>query len=125
MAPASRIFVAREIDSNGDLNGAALFGHALVALGRCFALGRVRHVDCLREILPGLLAFPHQVEHAPRRAFLAVLSMLNSRIIGFYSGTEPDHRGRYLHEIQQWADDKLQAVDSPVPSGGCGITSGT
>jgi hypothetical protein len=29
MAPASRIFVAREIDSNGDLNGAALFGHAL------------------------------------------------------------------------------------------------
>jgi hypothetical protein len=51
--------------------------------------------------------------------------MLNSRIIGFYSGTVPDHRGRYLHEIQQWADDKLQAVDSPVPSGGCGITSGT
>ena len=29
MAPASRIYVAREIDSNGDLNGAALFGHAL------------------------------------------------------------------------------------------------
>ena len=34
MAPASRIYVAREIDSNGDLNGAALFGHALVALGQ-------------------------------------------------------------------------------------------
>ncbi len=34
MAPASRIFVAREIDSNGDLNGVALFGHALVAPGQ-------------------------------------------------------------------------------------------
>jgi hypothetical protein len=34
--------------------------------------------------------------------------MLNSRIIGFYSGTEPDHRGRYLHEIQQWPDDQLE-----------------
>jgi hypothetical protein len=51
--------------------------------------------------------------------------MLNSRIIGFYSGTEPDHRGRYLHEIQQWADDQLQAVHDyiqllfplPEPSG--------
>ncbi len=36
--------------------------------------------------------------------------MPNSRIIGFYSGTEPDHRGRYLHEIQQWPDDQLEAV---------------
>ena len=36
--------------------------------------------------------------------------MLNSRIIGFYSGTEPDHPGRYLHEIQQWPDDQLEAV---------------
>jgi hypothetical protein len=42
--------------------------------------------------------------------FLAVRSMLTSRIIGFYSGTEPDHCGRYLHEIQQWADDQLEAV---------------
>src|SRR6202034_1792343 len=31
-------------------------------------------------------------------------------IIGFYSGTEPDHRGRYLHEIQKWTDDQLESV---------------
>ena len=51
--------------------------------------------------------------------------MLNSRIIAFYSGTEPDHRGRYLHEIQQWPDDQLEAVHDyiqwlfplPEPSG--------
>jgi len=51
--------------------------------------------------------------------------MLNSRIIGFYSGTEPDHRGRYLHEIQSWPDDQLEAVHDyiqwlfplPEPSG--------
>lgn len=57
--------------------------------------------------------------------FLAVFSMLNSRIIAFYSGTEPDHRGRYLHEIQRWADDQLEAVHDyiqwlfplPEPSG--------
>jgi hypothetical protein len=51
--------------------------------------------------------------------------MLNSRIIGFYSGTEPDHRGRYLQEIQQWAGDQLEGVHDyiqwlfplPEPSG--------
>ena len=51
--------------------------------------------------------------------------MLNSRIIGFYSGNEPDHRGRYLHEIQAWPDDQLEAVHDyiqwlfplPEPSG--------
>jgi len=51
--------------------------------------------------------------------------MLNSPIIGFYSGTEPDHRGRYLHEIQEWPDDQLEAVHDyiqwllplPEPSG--------
>jgi hypothetical protein len=51
--------------------------------------------------------------------------MLNSPIIGFYSGTEPDHSGRYVHEIQQWADDQLEAVHDyvqwlfplPEPSG--------
>ncbi len=36
--------------------------------------------------------------------------MTNSRIIEFYSGKEPDNRGRYLHDIQQWADDKLEAI---------------
>ena|SRR5271167_5267312 len=25
-------------------------------------------------------------------------------------GTEPDHRGRYLQEIQQWPEDQLEAV---------------
>ena len=49
----------------------------------------------------------------------------DARIIGFYSGEEPDHRGRYLHEIQRWADDRLEAVHDyiqwlfplPEPSG--------
>ena len=36
--------------------------------------------------------------------------MAVNRIIGFYSGTEPDHRGRYLHEIQRWSDDQLEKV---------------
>lgn len=36
--------------------------------------------------------------------------MLNLRIIGFFSGTEPDHRGRYLHEIQRLPDDQLERV---------------
>jgi hypothetical protein len=51
--------------------------------------------------------------------------MLNTQIIGFYSGTEPDHRGRYLHEVQQWPDDQLETVHDyiqwlfplPEPSG--------
>jgi hypothetical protein len=50
---------------------------------------------------------------------------MNSRIIGFYGGTGPDHRGRYLHEIQQWDDDQLETVHDyiqwlfplPEPSG--------
>jgi len=50
--------------------------------------------------------------------------MLNSRIIAFY-GTEPDHRVRYLHEIQQWPGGQLEAVQDyiqwlfplPEPSG--------
>jgi hypothetical protein len=33
-----------------------------------------------------------------------------SRIIGFYNGTESDHRGRHLREIQEWPDDQLEAV---------------
>jgi hypothetical protein len=36
--------------------------------------------------------------------------MLNSPIIGFYGGTEPDHLGRYLHEIQGWPDKPLESV---------------
>jgi hypothetical protein len=51
--------------------------------------------------------------------------MADPRIIGFYSGIEPDHRGRYLHEIQHWADDQLEEVHDfiqwlfplPEPSG--------
>ena len=35
---------------------------------------------------------------------------VNDRMIGFYSDTEPDHRGRYLHEIQRWLDDQLEKV---------------
>jgi hypothetical protein len=33
-----------------------------------------------------------------------------TNIVGFYSGEEPDHRGRYLHEVQHWADDRLETV---------------
>jgi hypothetical protein len=36
--------------------------------------------------------------------------VMPSRIIGFYNGTQPDHRGRYLHEIQQWPDEQLESV---------------
>jgi hypothetical protein len=36
--------------------------------------------------------------------------MLNSPIIEFYIGTQPDHRGRYLHEIQHWPDEQLESV---------------
>lgn len=36
--------------------------------------------------------------------------MTNIKSIGFYNGTEPDHRGRYLHEIQEWPDDQLQTI---------------
>jgi hypothetical protein len=36
--------------------------------------------------------------------------MANSPIIGFYSGTNPDHRGRHLHEMQGWSDEQLESV---------------
>jgi hypothetical protein len=36
--------------------------------------------------------------------------VVDSPIIGFYSGTQPDHRGRFLHEIQEWPDDQLESV---------------
>ena len=32
------------------------------------------------------------------------------QILGFYSGTEPDHRGRYVQEIQAWPDDQLETI---------------
>jgi Opioid growth factor receptor (OGFr) conserved region len=50
---------------------------------------------------------------------------VNARIIRFYTGEEPDHRGRYLPEIQQWPHGQLEAVHDyiqwlfplPEPSG--------
>ena len=36
--------------------------------------------------------------------------MSNTQIIGFYCGTEPDHQGRYVHEILNLPDDQLEAV---------------
>ena len=36
--------------------------------------------------------------------------MANTPIIGFYSGTQPDHRGRYLNEIQGAPDAQLESV---------------
>jgi hypothetical protein len=49
----------------------------------------------------------------------------NSPIIAFYTGSKPDHRGRYLHEIQSWSNDRLESVHDyiqwlfplPEPSG--------
>src|ERR1039458_5938180 len=51
--------------------------------------------------------------------------MANTQIIWFCGGAERDHRGRYLHEIQQWPDGQLEAVHDyiqwlfplPEPSG--------
>jgi hypothetical protein len=34
----------------------------------------------------------------------------NIQIIGFYSGTDPDLRGRYVQEIQAWPDDQLETA---------------
>ena len=34
----------------------------------------------------------------------------DSRIVDFYSGATPDHRGRYLDEILEWSDDDLEGV---------------
>jgi len=34
----------------------------------------------------------------------------NIQVIGFYSGTEADHRGRYVQEIQAWPDDQLETA---------------
>ena len=33
-----------------------------------------------------------------------------SRLVEFYSGRAPDHAGRFLHQIQQWPDERLEAV---------------
>ncbi len=51
--------------------------------------------------------------------------VMPSPIIGFYNGTESDHRGRYPREIQEWPDDQLESVHDyiqwlfplPEPSG--------
>lgn len=36
--------------------------------------------------------------------------MENTSIIQFYRGTEPNHRGLYLREIQRWSDERLEAI---------------
>jgi hypothetical protein len=35
---------------------------------------------------------------------------MTSLIILFYSGRQPDDRGRYLDDIQKWSDDRLESV---------------
>jgi hypothetical protein len=35
---------------------------------------------------------------------------MNSPIIQFYGGADPDDRGRYLDDIQKWTDDQLESV---------------
>ena len=47
--------------------------------------------------------------------------MANSRIIEFYSGAQPDYRGRYLREMQRWPDDRLETVHDFV-QGGMAVT---
>jgi hypothetical protein len=50
---------------------------------------------------------------------------MNPGIIAFYNGAAPDHRGRYLNEIQAWPDEYLEAAHDyiqwlfplPEPSG--------
>ena len=32
------------------------------------------------------------------------------RLVEFYDGRAPDHAGRFIHQIQQWPDDRLEAV---------------
>jgi hypothetical protein len=36
--------------------------------------------------------------------------MSPSRIADFYSGTAPDDRGRYVQDIQQWPDERLESA---------------
>jgi hypothetical protein len=36
--------------------------------------------------------------------------LLASRLVEFYSGQAPDHAGRFIHQIQQWPDERLEAV---------------
>ena len=33
-----------------------------------------------------------------------------SKLIEFYSGRAPDHAGRFANEIQEWPDERLEAV---------------
>lgn len=35
---------------------------------------------------------------------------MDSNILSFYSGEAPDSQGRFLHQIQQWSDAKLESV---------------
>src|SRR5438045_7738196 len=35
---------------------------------------------------------------------------MSSAITQFYSGAQPDDRGRYLNDIQKWTDDELERV---------------
>jgi hypothetical protein len=79
MAPASRIFIAREIDSKGDLNGAALFGHALVALGRS--------------------------QDSTRRAAGAVLTSKPEIVVGEWHCPNPV---RQAHVSDHWGDGKFE-----------------
>ncbi len=78
-------------------------------------------VLCASPAQTGRSKLVNQEESSSARHF----SLADTRIIGFYSGEEPDHRGRYLHEIQVWPDDQLEAVHDfiqwlfplPEPSG--------
>jgi Opioid growth factor receptor (OGFr) conserved region len=78
------------------------------------------HQELFARLLPYIRATDY-AEYLSSRYY----PTLNSLIIAFYSGTGPDNRGRYLHEIQQWADDRLEGVHDyiqwlfplPEPSG--------
>jgi Opioid growth factor receptor (OGFr) conserved region len=51
-------------------------------------------------------------EHSFREARSAAMTLMPSdnRIVDFYGGVTPDHRGRYLDEILAWSDDDLESV---------------
>jgi hypothetical protein len=56
------------------------------------------------------LSISQVIPHCAGVGFCGDNEMVNTPIIAFYSDTEPDHRGRFLHEIQEWPDDQLETV---------------
>jgi hypothetical protein len=43
-------------------------------------------------------------------AGVAQSNRVATRLVEFYSGRAPDHAGRFVHQIQHWPDERLEAV---------------